>query len=87
MTESTTTQATPSEAEAAKLIQDTYANHGRGTLSCDCGAWEAYIDGDAVGSSADTARIKDLIEHARFDHVGPRAVLFTAPIIVLELSR
>jgi hypothetical protein len=71
--------------QASSLIQATYTAHGRGTLSCDCGAWEAVVDADC--SSADVLKVRDLIEHARFDHVSPRAVIYVRPIVVLDTAR
>ncbi len=71
------------EEQAAKLIADSYKAHGRCTLSCDCGAWEAFIDADALGNYADTRKVRDLIEHVRFDHVTPHDLIATVVHVAL----
>lgn len=75
------------EVEAADLIRRTIRDRGRGTLSCDCGAWETYIDADAVDTFADMRKVHDMIEHARHDHAASRSIIFVAPVVVLELTR
>lgn len=69
--------------KATLLIASTYSTHGRCTLSCDCGAWEMAIDADAVGNYADTLKARDLLEHARHDHVSPRNIVATLPAVIV----
>lgn len=68
--------------QATELVRDVLATHGRGTLECECGAQDTYIDQDA--STDDYLRVASLMSHAQYDHVTPRNVLFVAPIIVWE---
>lgn len=70
------------EAEAQKLILRVHVGHRSGTLSCDCGSHEVWLDGNAA-TADDVQRVARLIEHTRYDHAGPRAVLVTLPPVVL----
>lgn len=82
----TTDQLTPAESEAAALIERVYTERGRGTLSCAYCGMEAYIDAEAVGCYADTVKVAELIASARYDHISPAAILFDAPVVVLDLA-
>jgi hypothetical protein len=65
----------PIADRAIKIIADAYAIYGLVTLSCDCGAWETPIDRHAVNNEADVAKTRDMLEHARYDHVSPRSII------------
>jgi len=69
---------------AEELIAVTYRTYGRCTLLCECGAWECTIDADALDCHADTSRVRDLIEHARYDHANPHNVVATVTHVALD---
>lgn len=76
----------PVETEATKLISRVVLGYGSGTLSCDCGGHEVWIDG-STATAHDVQMVGRLIEHARYDHVTPRAVLVhRAPEVLVDYS-
>lgn len=80
--------ASPLMVEAQKVITRTIVRHGRGTVSCDCGGFEVYLD-SANASTADDPieQVARLVEHARYDHVTPRAIIVTLePIVVVDYA-
>jgi hypothetical protein len=75
MSNTTTPKLTIVE-RATKIIADTYAEHGTCTLLCDCGAWEVAVTmRTKVVQAADVVKVRDLIEHARYDHATPHSVI------------
>jgi len=65
------------------LIVRAWALHGRATLACDCGAEEVYINNDGVDFDGDAELAGRLIDHARYAHSGPRAILATLPPVTV----
>jgi len=69
---------------ADDMMRRAYAGHGAVTLGCDCGHGEIVIDRDALGNTADITAVLALIEHARHDHVSPRAILATVHVTMMD---
>lgn len=64
------------EATPASIVEAVTADGKPGTISCDCGAEEVYLEGDVTVAEVE-ARVASLIEHARYDHMSPRAIIVT----------
>jgi len=81
-------ELTPAEAEAAELIESTYAKYGKGFLSCSCGMEWVYVTESFNGDAIRIRLVRDTIKHARTKHTVPYAVVFTAvPVTVMEATR
>ena len=66
--------------EAEEIIRRTLVENGRGSLSCDsCDSGERWIDRDY--NAEDTRRVAALVVHARYEHMSPRSILFTAEAV------
>lgn len=82
-------ELTPADAEAAELIETTYAKYGEGALSCSC-CWykEIYIVSRFIGDADHIRWVRDMIEHARTEHDAPCEVVFTPrPVTVMDATR
>lgn len=71
------------------LAADTVVTAGEGTYQCDCGSHEMYVASsyqgrDAVEIGDEIAQMKNLLLHARFDHVSPRNVLKVTHTVVVH---
>jgi len=78
--------ATPLQIEAQKVITRTIVRHRRGTVSCDCGGFEVYVDSDSTTPER-AEQVARLIEHARFEHATPRAIIVTLePVVLIDYA-
>jgi hypothetical protein len=64
------------EATPASIVEAVTANGQPGTISCDCGADEVYLEGDVTVDEVE-ASVAALIDHARYAHLGPRSIIVT----------
>lgn len=64
------------EVTPASIVYAVTAGNKPGTISCDCGADEVYLEGDVTVAEVE-ARVAALIEHARYDHMSARAIIVT----------
>lgn len=78
--------ATAQTVSPSEIIERVYAAHGACTIMCDCGDLEIVIDGDSINSEADTVerRVEALIDHARYDHISPRAIIATVHTTIID---